>query len=160
MMVRAHLLAVAVGALLQTPTAERGIVRRVEPSRTALVLVEYQNDFVSPGGKFHDVVKSEIERTAMMRHTADLLARARRAGVPVIHVPYTYSEHYRSQSERVGVLSTIGGAEKIATGAWREPAFAPGLWGASFAAETAPSSGEVVVRGKHGLDAFASAPYR
>lgn len=47
---------------------------------TALVLIEYQNDFASPGGSLHDAVKGEIARTGMLAHTETLVKRARAAG--------------------------------------------------------------------------------
>ncbi len=30
---------------------------QLDPTRTALVLIEYQNEFTSPGGDLHDAVK-------------------------------------------------------------------------------------------------------
>jgi nicotinamidase-related amidase len=32
----------------------------MDPKTTAVVLIEYQNDFVSPGGTLHDAVKGVI----------------------------------------------------------------------------------------------------
>eukprot|EP01050_Picozoa_sp_SAG11_P023474 SAG11_NODE_4729_length_1789_cov_1.577515_2_plen_172_part_00 len=91
-----------------------------------------------------------------------------------------YNEHYRDQSEKWGVLSSVGGAA-LRAGArvrpcracthvpytrasrplagpnpkWDSPAMATGSWGAQIVGELAPREGEPVVRGKHGLDSFA-----
>ena len=35
----------------------------MNPQRTAVVLIEYQNDFTSPGGSLHDAVKGVMEST-------------------------------------------------------------------------------------------------
>ncbi len=34
----------------------------LDPARTALVLIEYQHEFTTPGGKLHDAVKPVMER--------------------------------------------------------------------------------------------------
>ena len=39
----------------------------MDPKRTALVLIEYQNDFTSKGGTLHDAVKGVMERTTCCR---------------------------------------------------------------------------------------------
>ena len=31
----------------------------LDPAKTAVVLIEYQNDFTSPGGTLHDAVKAD-----------------------------------------------------------------------------------------------------
>ena len=35
----------------------------LNPATTALVLIEYQNEFTTPGGKLHEAVKECMERT-------------------------------------------------------------------------------------------------
>ena len=35
----------------------------LDPTKTALVLIEYQNEFTTPGGKLHDAVKDVMEKT-------------------------------------------------------------------------------------------------
>ena len=37
----------------------------MDPKRTALVLIEYQNDFTSKGGTLHDAVKGVMEKKSM-----------------------------------------------------------------------------------------------
>ena len=37
----------------------------MDPKRTALVLIEYQNDFTSKGGTLHDAVKGVMEQNNM-----------------------------------------------------------------------------------------------
>ena len=36
----------------------------IDPRTTALVLIEYQNEFTSEGGKLHDAVKPVMEATS------------------------------------------------------------------------------------------------
>lgn len=35
----------------------------LDPSSTAFVFIEYQNEFTTPGGKLHDAVKDCMEKT-------------------------------------------------------------------------------------------------
>ena len=52
---------------------------RMNPRSTALVLIEYQNDFTTPGGKLHDAVKPVMEATNMLANTVETVRQARAA---------------------------------------------------------------------------------
>ncbi len=41
----------------------------MEPEKTALVLIEYQNDFTSDGGTLHQAVKPVMDSTNMLANT-------------------------------------------------------------------------------------------
>jgi nicotinamidase-related amidase len=41
----------------------------MEPKTTAIVLIEYQNDFTTTGGTLHDAVKPVMESTKMLENT-------------------------------------------------------------------------------------------
>ena len=47
-----------------------------DPGKTALVLIEYQNDFVSDGGAFHGAVQAVMEKNDMMANTRKAVAPA------------------------------------------------------------------------------------
>ena len=66
----------------------------MNPKTTALVLIEYQNDFTSPGGVFHDGVKAVMESTNMLANTVAVVKKARAAGVTVMHAPIVFAEGY------------------------------------------------------------------
>ena len=51
--------------------------RALDPKKTAVVLIEYQNDFVSEGGKLHDGVKTFMELTNMLANTKLVVDEAR-----------------------------------------------------------------------------------
>jgi len=40
---------------------------------TAVVLIEYQNDFTTQGGKLHDAVKPVMESTNMLENTVEMV---------------------------------------------------------------------------------------
>jgi ureidoacrylate peracid hydrolase len=52
----------------------------MEPEKTALVLIEYQNDFTSEGGTLHQAVKPVMESTNMLANTVETVAKARELG--------------------------------------------------------------------------------
>ncbi len=119
----------------------------VDPTTTAVVLIEYQNDFTSEGGVLHGAVSEVMERTEMMAKTQDVVAAARAAGVTVMHAPITFAAGYNEiSSHPYGILKGVVDGN----------AFVKGTWGADIVDELAPAEGDIVIEGKRGLDTFAS----
>ena len=118
-----------------------------DPKRTAVVLIEYQNDFTSEGGVLHDAVRDVMERTGMLDNTRRLVEAARSAGATIVHAPITFAPGYGELSEHpYGILKGIVDST----------AFVKGEWGAEIVDTLAPQQGDVVVEGKRGLDTFAT----
>jgi nicotinamidase-related amidase len=119
----------------------------MKPATTALVLIEFQNDFTSEGGTLHGAVADSMAATGMLAHAADALAAARAAGVTVIHSPIQFAAGYGEiTSHPYGILKGV-----VDTGS-----FVKGTWGADIVEDVAPIAGEIVLEGKRGLDAFGS----
>jgi nicotinamidase-related amidase len=119
----------------------------MDPKTTALVLIEYQNDFVSPGGAQHEAVRPVMEATGMLANSLALVEAARAKGVTVMLVPIAFAQGYPEISpEPYGILAGVK-----ASGA-----FQAGTWGAAIIDALKPRDGDIVVEGKRGLDAFAS----
>ena len=119
----------------------------VDPTTTALVLIEYQNDFTSEGGVLHGAVSEVMDRTEMLANTQEVVAAARAAGVTVMHAPITFAAGYNEiSSHPYGILKGVVDGN----------AFVKGTWGADIVDELAPAEGDIVVEGKRGLDTFAS----
>jgi nicotinamidase-related amidase len=119
----------------------------MDPQKTAVVLVEFQNDFTSEGGALHGAVKDSMESTGMIANTQAAVAAARAAGATIIHAPIQFAEGYGE------ITSTPYG---ILKGVVDTNAFVKGSWGADFVEDVAPQAGDIVLEGKRGLDAFAS----
>src|SRR5918999_1012249 len=118
-----------------------------DPKRTAVVLVEYQNDFTSEGGALHDAVSDVMESTGMLENTRRLVESARAAGATIVHAPIAYVPGYRELAlHPYGILKGVVDAG----------AFVKGDWGAEIVDALAPQEGDVVVEGKRGLDSFAT----
>ncbi|KQZ21646.1 cysteine hydrolase family protein [Caulobacter sp. Root1472] len=119
----------------------------MDPKTTALLLIEYQNDFVSEGGAQHAAVADVMAQTDMLANSRAVTQGARVAGATVLHAPIGFAEGYPEvPSEPYGILAAIVGAQ----------AFRKGSWGAEIAPEMVPAVGDIVVEGKRGLDCFAS----
>ncbi len=119
----------------------------VDPSATALVLIEYQNDFTSEGGSLHGAVAPVMESTGMLQNTVDLVKDARAAGTAIVHVPISFAAGYGEISDQpYGILAGVVDSNS----------FVKGTWGAEIVDEMKPQDGDILVEGKRGLDAFAS----
>jgi len=119
----------------------------VDPKSTAIVLIEYQNDFTSDGGALHGAVAEVMETTGMLENTRRLVDAARAAGTMIIHAPITFAAGYGELSNHpYGILK----------GVVDSTAFVKGEWGAEIVDTLAPQAGDVVVEGKRGLDTFAT----
>jgi nicotinamidase-related amidase len=120
---------------------------RFDPKRTAVVLIEYQNDFASEGGALHGAVQDVMERTGMLGNTRRLVDAARAAGATIVHAPIGYVPGYRELAlHPYGILKGVVDAG----------AFVKGEWGAEIVDVLAPQEGDVVLEGKRGLDSFAT----
>ncbi len=119
----------------------------LDPRETAVVLIEYQNDFTSDGGALHGAVSDVMESTGMLANTGRAVAQARDAGATIIHAPISFVEGYGEISATpYGILA----------GVVESNAFVKGSWGAEIIDELAPEKTDIVVEGKRGLDTFAS----
>ena len=118
-----------------------------DAATTALVLIEFQNDFASEGGSFYPAVGPVIEQTGMLEHAAALLDAARESGVLVIHAPLSFEKgHPEIDDDAFGILKTVKDSAS----------FEAASWGAEIVDEVAPAPADVILEGKRGLDAFAT----
>ncbi|MCL2464926.1 MAG: cysteine hydrolase, partial [Micrococcales bacterium] len=119
----------------------------MNPATTALVLVEFQNDFTSEGGTLHDAVAAVMTSTGMLDKAAKAADATRAAGATVIHSPISFQPgYYEITSHPYGILAGVVDSKS----------FVKGTWGAEIVDSMKPKDGDIVLEGKRGLDAFAS----
>ena len=119
----------------------------IDPATTAIVLIEYQNDFTSDGGVLHGAVEAVMDKTDMLENTKRVVEAAREAGATVMHAPITFAEGYNELSSHpYGILKGVVDGN----------AFVKDSWGAAIVDDLAPQPGDIVIEGKRGLDTFAS----
>ena len=120
---------------------------QLKPEETAVVLIEFQNDFTTDGGVLHGAVSEVMDKTGMLANSKAAAEAARAAGATVIHAPITFAEGYNEiTSHPYGILKGVVDGN----------AFVKDSWGAAIVDEMAPKEGDIVVEGKRGLDTFAS----
>lgn len=119
----------------------------IDPDTTAVVLIEYQNDFTTEGGVLHGAVEAAMDKTDMLTNTKRVVDAARAAGVTIMHAPITFAEGYGELGAHpYGILKGVVDGQ----------CFVKGSWGAAIIDELAPQAGDIVIEGKRGLDTFAS----
>jgi nicotinamidase-related amidase len=117
-----------IGGNVKVPEVEVKEVS-LDSSRTAVIIVDMQNDFVKPNGKLY-VPTAQATIPAIRR----LLTKARDANVPVI---YTQDWHFKNDPE-----FKIWGEHCVMN-----------TWGAEIVDELKPMPDDIVIR-KHRYDAF------
>ena len=116
-------------------------------NETAIVLIEFQNDFTSVGGIFHEAVKEVMNETDMLSNTVNLIEQARNASVQVIHVAISFAENYNELTQTpYGILKGIVDNK----------AFIKSTWGAKIIDELTPLKDDIIIEGKRGLCGFHS----
>ena len=119
----------------------------IDPTTTAVVLIEYQNDFTSDGGVLHPAVTEVMDKTGMLANTKRGVEKAKAAGATVMHAPITFADGYNELSAHpYGILKGVVDGN----------AFVKGTWGAAIVDDLAPETGDILIEGKRGLDTFAS----
>ncbi len=122
---------------------------QVDPRTTAVVLVEYQNDFTTEGGTLHGAVEGVMKQNDMLENSQRVVESARRAGATILHAPITFAPGY-------GELGDPDKVYGILKGVIDSNSFVKGTWGAEICDQMAPQEGDIVVEGKRGLDTFAT----
>jgi nicotinamidase-related amidase len=119
----------------------------LDPATTAVVLIEYQNEFTSEGGVLHGAVAEVMDKTGMLANTRKVVDAARAAGATIMHAPITFAAGYNELSRHpYGILKGVVDGS----------AFVKDSWGAAIVDSLAPEAGDIVIEGKRGLDTFAS----
>ena len=91
----------------------------IDPSTTAVVLIEYQNDFTSEGGVLHGAVEGVMNKTSMLDNTKRVVDAARQAGATVMHAPITFASGYNELSSHpYGILKGVVDSTAFVKGEW------------------------------------------
>jgi len=119
---------------------------QIDPGRTALVLLDYQNYNVHPDGYWARELPGSAERAApAVARTAEVLAAARAAGIVVVHVQNAWREGHPDVNPHTPWQAAARTAGRSTEG----------TWGIEFVDALGPAAGELVVR-KRGVSGFAA----
>jgi ureidoacrylate peracid hydrolase len=102
----------------------------MKASETAIVFIEFQNDFCREGGALYGGTKGQIQAQNTVKNAQDCIQKAR------------------------GKCLTLIGP--IHANVMQTKAFRKGTWGGAIVDELKPTDQDIVVEGKRTLDAFSS----
>ena len=121
----------------------------VLPQHTALIVVDVQNDFCSPGGCFDRLESSNMEMMQpCIDRLAELLEAARRAGTMIVYIQATNNPDYvfKSAASLACIMEQLNpDSPQICI---------DGGWGHQIVDKVQPLSGELTIR-KHRHGSFA-----
>jgi ureidoacrylate peracid hydrolase len=110
----------------------------VNKHRTALLVIDPYNDFISEGGKVWDRLKPVADANNCVPHMLQVLKAARSAGLRVF---YTLHHRYRP-----GDYETWEYIAPIQKAAWSRKTFEYGTWGGEIRPEFTPQPGDIVAQ--------------
>jgi len=121
--------------------------RTFDPAKTALLVIDPVNDFLSEDGAAWAMTKSTVTKHDVVGHLRRLIGGVRAHGVPVLYGPMAYtSDDYAHQE-----LHRRSGINRIM---FEQQMFLAGSWGADFHPELRPAGDEVVLQPHKGTDVF------
>lgn len=116
-------------------------------SRTALILIGFQNDYFGEDGVLASVLESKSIAQQTLRNTLDLLNQCRSTRLVIVSTPILFTPAYTELAESTGILKAIKEA-----GAFRR-----GTPGADTVAEIKAFGSRILeIPGKRGLNAFSN----
>ena len=117
------------------------------PERTALLVIDPVNDFLSEGGAAWDLTKSTVKKNNVVPNLRRLIEGARERGIPVLFGPMAYTEEdYADEGwQRRSGINRIMFERKM---------FLAGSWGADFHPDLRPLESETILLPHKGTDVF------
>lgn len=116
-------------------------------SRTALLIVDPYNDFLSPGGKLYAASAAVMQSLKTVEHMRDVLAAARSAGIAICFVPH--------RRWKEGDFAGWSNMPPVQAGAARGKVFADGTWGGDFHPDFQVQPGDIVAQSHWMSSGFA-----
>jgi len=115
------------------------------PDQTAVVMVDFQNNFASPKGAFYSLFETQFRDSHMIAKSLQLVKVARELGIQVIHVTEGYTNDYREVD--------MGNGAEFRRNAVNWQAFKSGSWGAELY-EPIRGEKDIVLPDRKAMSAF------
>lgn len=116
--------------------------------RTALLVVDPYNDFMSEGGKLYEAIKPTADESGLFDNLRRIIPTVRSLGVQIFVLP-----HHRSHQGDFDGWQHMTPFQKNGVPL---QAFAVGTWGGEFNPEFGPQQGDVVVHEHWAQSGFAN----
>ena len=121
-------------------------IEKLDPSETALVLIEYQNEFTTEGGALYEAVKPCLDKYDTIANSKKTMDATRMAGCSIIHVPIAFEDGHKEISGDYGILQAIKEGKT----------FKANEWGSAICDTMKPGPTDLICKGKSGLCGFHS----
>ena len=127
------------------PKHETGI--SFPPDRTALLVIDPVNDFLSEGGAGWELTKTTVEKNDVVGHLKSAIEGARAQGLAVLFGPmaYTREDYADEQLQRRSGINRLMFERKM---------FLAGSWGADFHPDLQPGAADTVLLPHKSCDVF------
>jgi len=112
-------------------------------TETALLLVETQNEFMHPGGIFHEGILPVARQNGCFANLVELARRARER-ILLVYAPISFSPDHSELTGRMGIFARVK-----TTGAFKRGGF-----GVRFFSEMEPQSSDLVLGDRRGISPF------
>ncbi|CAN5664483.1 hypothetical protein BH23GEM6_BH23GEM6_27600 [soil metagenome] len=113
--------------------------------RTALLVIDPVNDFLSEGGAAWEMTKLTVQKNNVVENLKRAIEGARERGIPVLMGPMAYTEEDYANEE----LQRRSGINRIM---FELKMFLAGSWGADFHPDLQPVEGDIVLLPHKGTD--------
>ena len=119
----------------------------VPAERTALLIIDPVNDFLSEGGADWEMTKGTVEKNDVVGNLQRAIAGARARGIPVLFgsMAFTEEDYTEKGLQRRSGINRIMVEKKM---------FVAGSWGADFHPELQPGEDDIVLLPHKGVDVF------
>jgi len=122
-------------------------LEKIKASETAVVMIEFQNEMLKPGGKNYEWLKPVVDKNNVLANAVDLVKKARAKGITIMYVPIWFATDVCEVGPNAygvgGYVKSVG-------------AFKKDTWNTKIVDELTPVQGDVIIEGKRGPDAFGS----
>lgn len=118
------------------------------PEKTAIIVVDPFNDFLSEGGKLFSYTKETVEATHLIENIKAILSTARKHKFRIVYAPH----HHTTKSDYLNwkfLAPSHQGSKVIQL-------FEKGSWGAEFHPDLVPHEGDLIAQNHWTASGFAN----
>lgn len=119
----------------------------ITPERTALLVIDPVNDFLSEGGAGWEMTKTTVKMNNVVANLKRLIEGTRELGIPVLFGPMAYTEEDYEKEK----LQRRSGINRVM---FEKKMFLAGSWGADFHPDLQPEGDDIVLLPHKGIDVF------
>lgn len=111
----------------------------------AIILIEYQNEWLSENGSLNKFIKNELNKKNIISNTLEIIKAAKKNNFYIIHIPLIYKNNFLEINDNAdGLLSIIKKTKR----------FDLISNNSDFFHSFIPKNDEIIISGRNGLSGF------